>query len=500
MSLQTFALLVLILIVLTILNAFFVAAEMAISRVRKTRIDELAEQGDYLAKKTQIYLEDPETFITGGQLGITLAMLFIGALGEKTFAEEFSHWIRDVGPSMGWSVDVVLTSQIFVYAFVFTATAFIQTVFAEILPKTLTFHRAEAAIRLCILPMHFWCIITKPLLIFMNNVVAMTFKLLKVSDPPSHHLVHSEEELKMLVSASHEEGLLEEEEEEMLHSVFEFADTVANEIMTPRRDMKVLSADKSVKDFVDLALEHGHSRIPVYEEDVDSIFGFVHIRDGMKAFVDGKQNVAVRELARPIVIVPENKSLGDLLAEFKLSRVHMAIVVDEHGGTEGMVTFEDLLEELVGDIVDEHDIEEDMIQPAEDGSLLIDARISLEDINDKLDTNFEDEQFNTLGGHVFGQLGREPSEGDEIDSDNYLMRIEEADRHRIIKLRLIKKEEDEEIEDGEGNSKEDGTDAAHTSKTAVEPESKQNSKHSGKFKTIENGKQTKDNIKPLEAS
>ena len=449
MSLQTFALLVLLLFILTLMNAFFVAAEMALARVRKTRIDELAEQGDFLAKKTQIYLADPDTFITGGQLGITLAMLFIGALGEKTFAEEFSHWIGAVGPGMGWQADAILTSQVICYAFVFTATAFIQTVFAEILPKTLTFHRAESVIRLSIIPMHIWCILTKPLLVIMNNVVAFTLRLLKIKDPPSHHLVHSEEELKMLVSASHEEGVLEEEEEEMLHSVFEFADTVASEIMTPRRDMKVIEASSSVKDFVDLALEHGHSRIPVYEEDVDSIFGFVHIRDGMRAFVDGKEKLAVKELARPIVIVPENKPLGDLLGEFKLQKTHMAIVVDEHGGTEGMVTFEDLLEELVGEIEDEHDIVEVMIQPTEDGSTLIDARIPLEEFNERMNQSVEDEQFNTLGGHVFGQLGREPSKGDEVVQDNYILRIEEADRHRIIKLRYIEKEPEVVAEDGD---------------------------------------------------
>ena len=439
MTLQTFALLLVLLLILTLMNAFFVAAEMALARVRNTRINELAEQGDYLAKKTQIYLKDPDTFITGGQLGITLAMLFIGALGEKTFAEEFSHWIGAVGPGMGWNVDAILTAQIVCYAFVFTATAFIQTVFAEILPKTLTFHRAESVIRWSIVPMHIWCILTKPLLVFMNNVVSITLKLLNIKDPPSHHLVHSEEELKMLVSASHEEGVLEEEEEEMLHSVFEFADTTASEIMTPRRDMKVLEADKSVKDFVDLALEYGHSRIPVYEENVDNIFGFVHIRDGMKAFVDGKEKLAVRELARPIVIAPENKPLGDLLAEFKFQKIHMAIVVDEHGGTEGMVTFEDLLEELVGEIADEHDIVEEMVQPAEDGASLIDARMPLEEFNEHMDLEIEDEQFNTLGGHVFGQLGREPSVGDVVTGDSFVLKVEEADRHRIIKLLFTRK-------------------------------------------------------------
>lgn len=456
MTVTTFTLFVFILIILTLMNAFFVAAEMALARVRKTRIDELAAEGDYLAKKTQIYLDDPDTFITGGQLGITLAMLFIGALGEKTFAEEFSHWIGEYGPTVGWHSDAVLTAQVLCYATVFTATAFFQTVFAEILPKQLTFHRAEFVIRWSIIPMHVWCVLTKPLLVFMNKVVEITLKLLKIADPPGHHLVHSEEELKMLVSASHEEGVLEEEEEEMLHSVFEFADTIASEIMTPRRDMKVMEASKPVKDFVDLALEHGHSRIPVYEGDVDSIFGFVHIRDGMKAFVDGKEKLALRELARPIVIVPENKPLGDLLAEFKMSKTHMAIVVDEHGGTEGMVTFEDLLEELVGEIADEHDIVEEMVSPQEDGSCIIDARITLEDFNDRLGQTIEDEQFNTLGGHVFGELGREPSEGDEVSTAKYVLRIEEADRHRIIKLRYIKTDSSSDNTDTENNTADDG--------------------------------------------
>lgn len=411
---------------------------MAFVRVRRTRIDELAESGSYMAKIVQRYNDDPDTFFSGSQLGITIAMLAVGAIGESAFAEDLARWMQSVGTSMGWPSDMMGIATASCYMVVFAITAYIQVILGELLPKSLTFQRAESVILTTILPMHIWCTITKPFLFVMSKTMSFIVKVFKIPEPPKH--LHSEEELKMLVSASQEHGVLEEGEEEMLHSVFEFSDTVASEIMTPRRDMVCISADKEVKDLVEIALETGHSRVPVFDEDIDSIIGLVHIRDGLKAFVDGKQDRAVRELARRVLIVPENKGLTDLLTEFKKTKTHMAIVVDEHGGTEGMVTLEDLLEELVGDIADEHDIVEEMILPDTDGSVLIDARMDLEEVNDKLGLEIEDDQFTTLGGHVFGRLGHEPSIGDEVNTDGYTLRIEEADRHRITKLRLIRKE------------------------------------------------------------
>ncbi len=447
-----FSIIFILLGILVAANAFFVAAEMALARVRRTRIDQLAEQGSTTAKTVQSYLDDPDTFISGTQLGITFAMLIIGAVGETTFAEDLSEWATSMGVASGWKHNMVIFAQVFSYGLVFTITAFIQTVFGELLPKTLTFNRAETVVMYTIYPMHFWCIITRPILVVMNAFMYFILKVLKVPEPSHHHMVHSEAELKMLVSASLEEGVIEEGEEEMLHSVFELSDTVATEIMTPRRDMKMLSADKPVKDLIELALKHGHSRIPLYDDNVDNIFGMVHIRDGIRAFADGKQSSPIRELARKVLIVPENKGLADLLAEFKKTKTHMAIVVDEHGGTQGMVTLEDLLEELVGEIADEHDIEQEFIKPQEDGTILIDARIALEDLNDRLDMNIQDEEFNTLGGYVFGYLGHEPVVGHEVKTDEYTFRIEEADRHRIISIRLTKHPKPEPVEEVKENN------------------------------------------------
>lgn len=423
--------------ILVFFNAFFVAAEMGLARIRRTRVDQLVEEGNKTAKVVQEELENPDRFISACQLGITLATLALGATGEATFAGEVADAIKSLGilPQ-----DALAVATAFSYAVAFSITAFFQTVFGELVPKVFTLERAEMVLFALVWPMRVWCKLTAPFLWVLNGFTGFVFRLFNIQAPPRRHYVHSGEELRMLVSASHEQGVLEEKEEEMLHSVFDFSDTIASEIMTPRTDMICVPANASINTFIDLALKHGHSRLPVYEEDIDSIFGAAHIRDALRAVVENKGNSQVRELARKILIVPENKDAGDLLTEFKKTKTHMAIVVDEYGGTRGMVTMEDLIEELVGDIADEHEIVEEYVQEQPDGSWVLDARIPLDEVNEKLTLDIEDEEFNTLGGHVFGQLGREPKIGDEVATEEYTLRVEEADRHRIVKVRLIKTE------------------------------------------------------------
>ena len=445
----------LIIPIFILLNGFFVAAEMALARVRRTRIDQLAEEGDKAAQLAQKALDDPERFISACQLGITVATLALGAIGEAAFAEDLAHIMVTIGLSQHWSEQVANFARLFCFAVAFGVTAFFQTVLGELIPKTWTFDRAESVILSLIGPMEAWCQLTSPIIGLLNYSTEAILKMLHVQEPSRRHFVHSEEELKMLVSASHEEGVLQPEEEEMLHSVFDFSDTVANEVMTPRTDMICVSADQSVKDFVELVIQHGHSRIPVYEGDMDNIFGLIHIRDGLRCLLEHHDDAKVRDFARKILIVPENKNLGDLLTEIKKHKTHMAIVVDEYGGTRGLVTLEDLLEELVGDIADEHDVVLDSIQYQPDGSIILDAKISLDEANEKLDLNIEDEEFNTLGGHVFGLLGHEPRHGDEIKTDTYRLLVEESDRHRILKLRLIVLGQPVEVHDDDKNGHRD---------------------------------------------
>lgn len=419
---------------------------MALARVRRTRIDQLADTGNPFAKKALLYLDEPEKFISACQLGITIATLLLGAAGESALAENIAEQAQHMGESAAWGPKTIESLRFFSFALAFTVTAYVQTVGGELLPKMLTYTRAETVILWTVMPMHFWCVLTSPFLKVLNGTTAIIVSVLKIKEPPTTSSVHSEEELKMLVTASHDEGVLEESQEEMLHSVFDFADTTASEVMTPRIDLVCVPATTSIKLFVTEALKHGHSRLPVYDEDMDNIFGVVHIRDGLRALMEHKESAQVREFARKVLIVPENKNLKDLLTEFKRTKTHMAVVMNEYGGTQGIVTLEDLLEELVGDIADEHEIVEEFITEEEDGSYLIDAKLSLDEANEKLGLNIEDEEFNTIGGHVFGLLGREPKPGDEVSSELCLLTVVEADRHRIIKLRLVKVEPSSESE------------------------------------------------------
>jgi CBS domain containing-hemolysin-like protein len=443
-------------------NGFFVAAEMGLARIRRTRVEQLADEGNAEAKLIQEELNNPDRFISACQMGITLSTLALGAAGEAAYARQVTLAIKDSGVV---SADVLPVVQFLCFAIAFAFTAFLQTVFGELVPKVYTLERGEQVLLRVIHPMRLWIALTSPFLWVLNTCTAFVFKAFNIQDPPRRHFVHSGEELRMLVTASHEEGVLEEKEEEMLHSVFDFSETVVSEVMTPRVDMIGLAATATVNELVELALKHGHSRIPIYEEDIDSIFGAVHIRDALRAVVEEKGTAQVRELARKVLIVPENKDAGDLLTEFKKTKTHMAIVIDEYGGTRGLVTMEDLIEELVGDIADEHEIVEEYVIQQDDGSYVLDARISLDDLNEKLGLTIEDEEFNTLGGHVFGLLGREPKIGDEVSTDHYILRVEESDRHRILKVRLILTPKEETPEANGSTGKNGSSEAAQVAES-----------------------------------
>jgi putative hemolysin len=419
------------------MNALFVAAEMALVRMRRTRVDQLVEEGDRLAKLIQREFENPNRYISACQLGITLTTLALGATGERTFAIDLSNSLDKVGVIGGYALHV---AKVIVYVGAFALTAIIQTVFGELLPKQITLTRAEPVLMVLIWPMRAWCALTWPLLNVLEGCSNLTLKALHIPEPARHNYVHSGEELKMLVTASQEEGELEEEEEEMIHSVFDFADTIVKEVMTPRTDMICLSKNNTIQEFIDLALQTGHSRLPIYEEDIDSIYGAAHIRDALRAVSDKKQNEPIGNLVKKILVVPENKPGGDLLHDFKKSKTQMAIVVDEYGGTLGVVTMEDLLEELVGDIPDEYDEDEEGVVPLDDGSVIFNGKMSLDDASDCLGIQIDDEEFTTVGGHVFGMLGHKPQPGDQIETNDYILMVESADRHRINKLRLIRKQ------------------------------------------------------------
>jgi CBS domain containing-hemolysin-like protein len=245
----------------------------------------------------------------------------------------------------------------------------------------------------------------------------------------------------MLVEAGEEEGVLEEEEKEMIHSIFEFTDTVVRMVMVPRIDIKAVEENEPVDELLDVIMKAGHSRVPVYEETIDNIVGVVHAKDLLRALHEsGEKQIHIRDLMRPPYIVPENKKVDELLAEFKKSKIQMAIVVDEYGGTAGLVSIEDLLEEIVGDIMDEYDVEEPMMEIIDESTTIVDARMPIDEINEQMELELPEEEFDTIGGFVFGMLGREPHPGENIQYDGIDLIVEKTDGRRIQKIKIIKRE------------------------------------------------------------
>jgi putative hemolysin len=250
------------------------------------------------------------------------------------------------------------------------------------------------------------------------------------------HLVHSEEELKMLVQASHEGGVLEADEQALLHKAFEFADKTVDEVMVPRLEIQCVPVSARLQEVLTLAGACHHTRFPVYEGSVDHIVGVVHVKDLLGRLGEA-ETVEARAVMRPVLAVPENKSISDMLTEFRRRRTQVAIVIDEFGGTAGLVTMEDLMEQLVGEISDEFEVGASDVEPQADGSYLIDGRVNIDRLNERFALDLPDDEFNTIAGLVFGEIGHTPEVGDEIRVGKALFRVEATNGRRATRIRLL---------------------------------------------------------------
>ncbi|KIH75749.1 magnesium and cobalt transporter [Geoalkalibacter ferrihydriticus] len=246
----------------------------------------------------------------------------------------------------------------------------------------------------------------------------------------------TEEELQEIIDESEEEGIINEGEGEMLHSIFEFGDTIVREIMVPRTDMICCSTTASFREVLDAILSSGHSRIPIYEGSADRIVGVVYAKDLLRYWGRPEKDITIARVMRTPFFVPETKNVQELLQDFRSRRVHLAIAVDEYGGTSGLITIEDLIEEIVGDIQDEYDLEEEWLQPQEDGSVLVDCRLNIEDFEEHFSTVVEREKFDTVAGYVFNLLGRVPKEGEEIRDHDLLLTVTECDHQKIRQIKV----------------------------------------------------------------
>ena len=405
--------------VLILLNAFFVAAEYGLVTARRTRIVELQHQGDRRARDVLRITSDPPRFIAAMQLGVTLTSLGIGALGEVALSRLFDH------------VMATLLAVLLAYLIL----TFLHVVIGELVPKGIALGHSEGTALFVSAPVRFFFIVMRPVVWFLEGSTEIVLHWLGLKPPGADDDVLSEAELRMLVSQSTQHGEIEQQEQEMLYKVFDFADKEAKDVMVPRPEVVALSIDLPPEQCLEAVMDSPFTRYPVYRESLDNVVGILHVRDLFRALRDrGMHEVKVEDIIRPAHIVPETKELAALLAEFRRANQHMAIVVDEYGDMEGIVTLEDLLEEIVGDIEDEFDLPDESVEQIDEDTVIIDGTYPIDDFNERFKTEMPDEDYHTMAGFVFGLLGRQPEAGDTINHDGMRFDVLEVDGSRILKL------------------------------------------------------------------
>jgi putative hemolysin len=416
---------------LILLNGFFVAAEYGLVTARRTRILELEHEGNRRARAVLNITSQPPQFISAMQLGVTLTSLGIGALGEHALSKAFDH--------------VLATALAIILAYLILT--FFHVVIGELVPKGIALGHSEGVALWVSAPVRAFFLVTGPLVWVLMRSTELVLRLFGLQPPGSELEVHSEAELKMLVSASTERGEIETEEREMLYKVFDFADKEVSDVMVPRPDVVALSIDLPPEEALAAVIDSPFTRYPVYRESLDDIVGVLHVRDLFSELHDrGIASVVLDDIVRPAHIVPETKDLAALLAEFRRANQHMAVVVDEYGGMEGIVTLEDLLEEIVGEIEDEYDLPDETVERVDERTIRIDGTFPIDDFNEQFGTQLPVEDFHTMGGFVFGLLGRAPERGDRVEHEGLAFEVLEMEGTRILRLQVEFPEASEAIE------------------------------------------------------
>jgi magnesium and cobalt exporter, CNNM family len=420
---------------LILLNGYFVAAEYALVTARRTRIQELAQKGNRRARAVLRIVADPPRFIAAMQLGVTGASLAIGALGEQVLARVFDP----------------LFASVIAFALAFLIITFLHVVVGELVPKGIALGYSDRVALAVSTPVRAFFVAFKPLIWVLQRSSEVALRALGLTPPGGELEVYSEAELKMLLSRSTEEGELERQEQEMLYKVFDFADKEVSTVMVPRPEVVALSIEMPPEEALAAVIDSPYTRYPVYRDALDEIVGVLHVRDLFSALVDrGIAGVQLEELLRPAHIVPETKDLAALLTEFRRTNQHMAIVVDEYGELEGIATLEDLLEEIVGEIEDEFDLPDESVEKLPDGRVRIDGTFPIDDFNEQFGRALPIEDYKTVGGFVFGLLGRAPEPGDEVEADGCRFKVLDVEGSRIERLEVELVPE----EPGEGRLKE----------------------------------------------
>lgn len=431
-------------LLLVLLNGFFVVAEFSLVKIRKTRLEELALQGNGRAKLALKIVSSLDTYLSAIQLGITLASLALGWIGEPAV----SALIKPMLFSYVSSSEFMLHS--ISIAISFTFITLLHVVVGELIPKSFAIQRTESMVLFAVWPLYIFHKIGYPVITLFDHTAWFFLKMMGVQPASEADLAHSEEELRMIVSASHRGGVLNQMESDLIDNVFDFADRLAREVMVPRQDIVCLFVDDSYEENLKVVRETHHTRYPLCVEDKDHIIGMIHLRDLMDLELEDNENKDIKTIMREMLVVPEGMSVAKLLQLMRRKRMHLAVVVDEYGGTAGLVAMEDIIEEIVGDIQDEHDdVVQAEIQRLADGVYEFDGRVLFDDVAQLLNINFEDHEEDTIGGYIFGVLGRRPEEGDQVNIGDYVFTVLQVNGFRIMRVKAMPLPVTEEDTDGD---------------------------------------------------
>jgi len=422
---------ILALVVLVLLNGYFVASEFALVSVRRTKIDQLVNENVSSARSVQAILKKLDLYIASTQLGITMASLSIGFVAEPAI----EHLLAPALKNAGLEESTVKTIS---FAAAFIISTILHIVFGELAPKTLALQRSEKTSLAVAVPLLIFTTLFRPVILSLNWLGNAVVKLFGLEPDTGHRAAYSSEEIRMIVDSSGQAGVFEQQAQEMLENVFEFQDTPVKAIMVHRTEVEAMEKGSSLREMVALRKKFSYSRLPVFDETVDNIIGIVHTQDAL-LHVDELDSTTVDDLMRPAFFVPENMKVRDLFSSLKKQKSHMAIVVDEFGGMSGLVTLENVLEELVGDIYDETDEEEEDVERLSENEYLVEADLHIDDVETLLDIELDGRdsgEFETIAGYIFSKLGYIPQIGETVRASGWDFEIVDASERQIKKVRI----------------------------------------------------------------
>jgi len=423
---------IVVVLLLVFVNAFFVAAEFSLVTVRRTRVEQLVAERHPLARTLRKAVINPAPFIATTQLGVTIASLALGWIGEPSLAavlQPLFEFLPKTTAEIG--------AHSLAVAFSFIIITAVDIVLGELIPKNLALQRPENVAIIVIEPLVFFRAIFRPFVWLLTAGGTLGLRLFGLTATAHHGLVYSVDELKMLVTASRQAGVLEENEEDMIERVFNFDELHAHEVMVPRTEMVSVPVEATVFDVLTLAGQTHHARFPVFKSTVDNIVGVVYVVDLLRRPIQTEPRKApILPFLREALVLPETVQVNVLIDQMRQHKTHLTILVDEYGGTAGLVTLIDVAERIIGPVPDQFETAPPEIQSCPDGSFLVDGLANLDDVNERAHLDLQSDVYDTLGGYVLGEIGRRPEVGDTVSSDGIRFRVEDIDGLRIAKVRI----------------------------------------------------------------